>query len=122
MAKLTPFGRSIRKLRVERGETQSDIAGALGVSVAFWSSLETGKKNVPPDVLRRIEEHFGLVGDKAHELRDLAEMSRGEVRINMQKMNDPSRELVLGFARRFESGSLNEAQLAQLRKILEEGD
>lgn len=122
MAKLTPFGRSIRKLRVERGETQSDIARALGVSVAFWSSIETGKKNVPVEVLKRIEEHFRLVGEEARELRDLAEMSRGEVRINMQKMSDPSRELVLGFARRFESGSLNEAQLAKLRKILEEGD
>ncbi|MCP5460025.1 MAG: helix-turn-helix transcriptional regulator [Gammaproteobacteria bacterium] len=120
MAKLTPFGRRIRKLRVDRDETQSDVARALGVSVAFWSSIETGKKNVPSDLLGRISAHFGLRDPR--ELEELADVSRNEVRINMQRLNDPSRELVLGFARKFESGSLNEAQLRKLREILGGGD
>jgi len=122
MAKLTPFGRRIRKLRVDRDETQSDAARALGVSVAFWSSIETGKKNVPADLLARIAGHFGLTKGDTRELEELAEVSRGEVRINMQRLNDPSRELVLGFARKFESGSLNETQLARLREILKQGE
>jgi transcriptional regulator with XRE-family HTH domain len=51
MKKLTPFGRAVRKYRVDRGETQLEVAEAIGVSIAFWSAIETGKKNVPAELL-----------------------------------------------------------------------
>jgi len=122
MATLTPFGQAVRKHRVEREETQTDIARALGVSVAFWSSIETGKKNIPGDLFKKLTQHLGLAAEEALKLQDLADASRAEVKINMQKLSNPSRELVLGFARKFESGGLTEEQMARLRDILESED
>lgn len=119
MARLTPFGQEIRKHRVDREETQSDIARALGVSVAFWSSIETGKKNIPGDLLEKLTQHLCLSAEKAVRLQHLADASRAEVKINMQKLSNPSRELVLGFARKFENGELTDQQIARLRDILE---
>jgi len=122
MARLTPFGQAVRKHRVDREKTQSDIARALGVSVAFWSSIETGKKNIPGDLLDKLTQHLGLAAEEAVKLQHLADASRAEVKINMQKLTNPSRELVLGFARKFENGGLSEQQMARLRDILESED
>ncbi|TCT21210.1 helix-turn-helix domain-containing protein [Thiobaca trueperi] len=122
MARLTPFGQAVRKHRVDRDETQSDIAHAVGVSVAFWSGIETGKKNISGDLLEKLSRHLGLPPEQASNLRHLADVSRAEVKINMQKLSNPSRELVLGFARKFEDGGLSEQQMARLRDILETED
>lgn len=117
--KLTPFGMEVRKRRIERGETQSDVARALGVSVAFWSGIETGKKNVPQEQLRALVDHFKLDDADSRRLEMLAESSKEEVRVNVQRLNHPERELVVRFARKFERDGLTEVQLARLREILD---
>lgn len=119
MKKLTPFGKAVRKLRVDHGETQLEIAEALGVSIAFWSAIETGKKNLPTDMLMKVVAHFGLTKEEAEKLQELSWVSQKDVKINMQNMNDRSRELVVGFARKF--SSLDEEKQQKLRDLLEIG-
>jgi transcriptional regulator with XRE-family HTH domain len=116
MKKLTPFGKAVRKYRVDRGETQFEVASALGVSVAFLSAIETGKKNVPNELLEKIVTHFELSEEDAQLLRQFAWSSQREIKISMNGMNDRSRELVAGFARKF--SELDEIQLKKLREIL----
>jgi len=121
MKRLTPFGKAVRKYRVDRGEIQLEVAEALGVSIAFWSAIETGKKNVPEDLLAKVITHFELTGAAAHELRTLSWVSQRDVKINMQDLNDRSRQLVVGFARKF--SSLDEEKQQKLRELLDiEGD
>jgi HTH-type transcriptional regulator, competence development regulator len=117
--KLTPFGKAVRKLRVDHGETQLDVAEALGVSIAFWSAIETGKKNLPTDMLVEVASHFDLAKEEAEKLQELSLVSQKDVKINMQNMNDRSRELVVGFARKF--SSLDDEKKQKLRDLLEIG-
>ena len=44
---MTPFGDRMRKLRAERNVTLKDMAEALGVSSAYLSALEHGKRGRP---------------------------------------------------------------------------
>jgi transcriptional regulator with XRE-family HTH domain len=120
MKKLTPFGRAVRKYRVDRGETQLEVAEAIGVSIAFWSAIETGKKNVPAELLAKVISHFKLTGAEANELQTLSWVSQRDVKINMQNLNDRSRELVVGFARKF--SSLDEEKQQKLRELLDIGE
>lgn len=120
MKKLTPFGKAVRKYRVDSGETQMEVAEALGVSIAFWSAIETGKKNVPPDLLQKVISHFEILGDEAEKLQMLSWVSQRDVKINMQNMSDRSRELVVGFARKF--SSLDEEKQQKLRDLLDIGE
>ena len=46
---LTSIGRFLRKLRIDHGEILKDMADALGVSYAFLSAVENGKKKCPKD-------------------------------------------------------------------------
>lgn len=117
MKNLTPFGKAVRKYRVDQGETQLEVAQAIGVSVAFLSALETGKKNVPDEVLTKIASHFNLTVTDTENLRRDAWISRKEVTINMQNINNRDRELVAGFARKFKENELTKEQLNTLRSI-----
>lgn len=120
MSKLTPFGKEIRKLRIDHDKTQSDVATVLGVSVAFWSAIETGKKNISSDLMAQVVAHFELSKQQEQKLKDLSFASQKEVKINMENSDDRSRRLVAGFARKFDS--LNEAELESMRKLLGIGD
>ena len=118
MGKLTPFGKAVRKYRVDRGETQNDVADALGVRVTFFSAIETGKKNVPAGLLNGLIEHFGLAGNEAASLRELAFNSKREIKINLDGMDDRSREVVAGFARKFGEIEKNEEKMVKLCELL----
>lgn len=117
MTILTPFGKTLRKLRIDRGETQMDVAEAIGISVAFLSAVETGKKNASKEVIDKLIRHNGLDQSHADSLRRDALVSREEVIINMRNLDDPTRELVAGFARRFEEDSLDAEQRRRLLEI-----
>ncbi len=59
----TPFGKTLRKLRIDHSERLLDMAKKLDVSVAFLSSVEIGKRSVPVGLEEKIIELYAL--DKA---------------------------------------------------------
>ena len=46
---LTKLGRFLRKIRIDRGELMIDMAEKLGVTPAFLSAVENGKRKPPKE-------------------------------------------------------------------------
>ena len=44
----TELGKFLRKLRIDKNEILLDMANKLGVSPSFLSSVEIGKRQMPP--------------------------------------------------------------------------
>jgi len=79
---VTPFGERVRTLRNERGVTQADMAAALGVSPAYLSALEHGRRGRPTWVLvQRVIGYLNVIWDEAEELQRLAEVSHPRVTV-----------------------------------------
>ncbi|WP_182087198.1 helix-turn-helix transcriptional regulator [Aureimonas sp. ME7] len=77
---MTPFGEKVRELRAARGVTQGEMAKALGVSGAYLSQLEHGKRGRPTwSMLQRIIGFLHVIWDDAEELERLAELSHPKV-------------------------------------------
>lgn len=77
---MTPFGARVRELRRERGVTQGEMAKALGVSGAYLSALEHGRRGRPTwAMLQRIIHYLSVIWDDAEELERLAELSHPRV-------------------------------------------
>lgn len=53
----------IRELRIQRGLTQTELAGMLGVSKSVISSYENGVHLPPYDILIRLSSLFGVSCD-----------------------------------------------------------
>ena len=56
----TRFGRKVRKLRVQRGWTQVDMAERLGLDRSYLADVERGKRNISLLNLDVIAKGFGL--------------------------------------------------------------
>jgi transcriptional regulator with XRE-family HTH domain len=54
------FGQKLRKLRLERGWTQTDVAVHLGMDRSFLSDLERGKREPCLRTLEVIAQGFDL--------------------------------------------------------------
>ena len=120
---VTAFGKFCRKLRIDKSQIMLDMAESLGVSPAFLSAVENGKKNVPKTWLEEMTSIYKLSADDKNELRKAIELSVTEVKFNLAKENNSDRELIVAFAREFKS--MDAGRKEKIRKLLcasKEGD
>jgi len=110
---VTPFGRRLRELRAERGVTLSQMAEAIGVSAAYLSALEHGKRGQPTWLmLQRIIAYFNVIWDEAEDLQRLAELSQPRVVVDTADLSPQATELANLLAR--EIGHLPQEAVAEL--------
>ena len=114
---MTPFGARLRALREERHLTLTRMAADLGLSAAYLSALEHGKRARPtPGLVRQICGYLGIIWDDADELQALAKRSRPKVTVDTGGLSPLATELANLLADRV--GDLDEPTLAQLLQIV----
>jgi len=114
---MTPFGARLRALREERGLTLTRMAADLGLSAAYVSALEHGKRARPtPGLVRQICGYLGIIWDEADELQALANRSRPKVTLDTGGLSPLATELANLLADRV--GELDETTLARLLEIV----
>ena len=111
---MTPFGAKLRELRLGRQVTLQDMAAALGVSSAYLSALEHGKRGRPSwHLIQRIIAYFNIIWDDAEDLVKLARLSHPRVTIDTSGLDPLATEL----ANRL-SGSIGSLNRQDLRDLL----
>jgi transcriptional regulator with XRE-family HTH domain len=110
---MTPFGARLRDLRAEHGVTLTHMAVDLGVSAAYLSALEHGRRSqATPGLVRQICDYFNLIWDEADALAALAQRSRPKVMIDTGGMSPRATELANLLAQKI--GGLSESDLAAI--------
>ncbi len=80
----TFIGPQLRRLRQERGETQSAMARSLGISASYVNLLENNERSVSVQVLLRLMEEYGV------DWRDLADDQAGSMLADLRTcLQDP---------------------------------
>lgn len=114
---MTPFGARLREIREARGMTLKSMAAAIGVSPAYLSALEHGRRGRPTwDLLQRILGHLNIIWDEAEELERLADLSHPRIVIDTEGLTPKATELANRLAERI--GSLDEGRLDQMIDLL----
>lgn len=114
---LTALGKALRHLRIERGMLLKDMAEGMGVTPAFLSAVETGKKTAPGYFIGRLKEKFDLNDEEIRALRRAAEQSVEEVKISLPRdASDADREAMSVLARTF--GEMSDSDRDELRNLL----
>ncbi len=91
---MTPFGRRLREMRAERGVSLKAMAEAIGVSSAYLSALEHGRRGRPTWLMiQRIIAYFNVIWDEAEELQQLAARSHPKVTIDTAGLDAGATEL-----------------------------
>jgi transcriptional regulator with XRE-family HTH domain len=91
---MTPFGQKMRALRQKKGVSQKEMAAAVGVSPAYLSALEHGRRGVPTWALtQKIIGYFNIIWDDAEEVLRLAGASHPRVVIDTSGLSPEATEL-----------------------------
>jgi transcriptional regulator with XRE-family HTH domain len=110
---LTPFGERLRALRSERGVSQKDMAAAIGVSAAYLSALEHGRRGAPTwTLIQKIIGYFNVIWDDAEDLARLAETSHPRVKLDTSGLSPAATELANLLADNI--GKLDETELRRI--------
>jgi transcriptional regulator with XRE-family HTH domain len=114
---VTPFGQRMRALRAERSLTLKQMAEAVGVSSAYLSALEHGKRGRPSwHLVQRITAYLNIIWDDAEDVAQLARVSHPRVTIDTSGLNPKATELANRLAD--DIGRLDEKSLNELLQIL----
>ena len=115
---MTPFGDRMRKLRGARGVTLKAMAEAIGVSPAYLSALEHGKRGRPGwHLIQRILSYFNIIWDEAEDVARLARISHPRIAIDTSGLNPKATELANRLAD--EIGKLDIAALEEMMTLLD---
>jgi transcriptional regulator with XRE-family HTH domain len=124
---MTPFGEKMRKLRADRAITLKQMSTAIGVSSAYLSALEHGKRGRPGwHLIQRIIAYFNIIWDEAEEVTRLARISHPRITIDTSGLNPLATELANRLAddiSKLEPQTLNDllALLSAKKQGLKEG-
>jgi transcriptional regulator with XRE-family HTH domain len=116
---VTPFGQRVRALREARGMSLAQMAEGLGVSPAYLSALEHGKRGRPTFTLIQGAIHLlGVIWDEADELVRLADLSHPRVVVDTAGLEPEATLLANRLSR--EIDLLEVEDLRRLAAILDE--
>jgi transcriptional regulator with XRE-family HTH domain len=91
---MTPFGERVRQLRAERGLTLQAMAEELGLSAAYLSALEHGRRGRPTHALViAICAQLNIIWDEADELLRLARLSHPRITVDTAGLSPEATEL-----------------------------
>ncbi|HUN47964.1 MAG TPA: helix-turn-helix domain-containing protein [Stellaceae bacterium] len=108
---MTPFGVRLRQIRTERGMTLKQMAESLGVSPAYLSALEHGRRGRPahPMVVALCAQ-LNIIWDEADELIRLAKLSHPRVTVDTAGLAPQATELANLLAERIRKLSPEEIE------------
>ena len=114
---MTPFGAKLRILRAERGISQKQMAAALGVSAAYLSALEHGRRGAPGwPMVQKIIGYFNVIWDDAEDLEKLAWESQPRIVVDTAGLSPQATRLANLLADTI--GNLDQATIDSLIEII----
>ena len=114
---MTPFGARVREMRARRKISLKDMASALGVSPAYLSALEHGRRGRPNWALvQKIISYFNVIWDEAEELSRLARLSHPRIVIDTAGLSPKATELANRLSQ--DIGEMSEAEIDRLLATL----
>jgi len=110
---MTPFGARVREMRARRKISLKDMASSLGVSPAYLSALEHGRRGRPSWALvQKIISYFNIIWDEAEELSRLARLSHPRIVIDTAGLSPKATELANRLSQ--EISEMSEAEIDRL--------
>ena len=113
----TPFGEYFRILLIKHHEVLNDAKEFLGVTCAYISSVECGKRAVPSDWKDKIIEHYNLNEKEIGELDESIIKSATSIKLGLVNTNSVQRNVAIQFQRSFDN--LDDESAKQIIEILE---
>ncbi len=113
---ISKFGKCIRSIREQENDSLRQMAIKLGISAAFLSAMEVGRKPIPVEYVEKIKSIYELTKEQEVELENSIHETNERVPIELAAMNEAQKDISLMFARKIKTA--DEELLRKLKEAL----
>lgn len=113
---VTMLGKFLRFYRLNHNQLLKDMADKLGLTSAYLSSIENGKRKPTEEFIKNVKETYNLSEQEHDDLMDAYFQTIQSITIDTSDAKQEQADLGLIFARKIKS--LDEDDIAQIKKIL----
>lgn len=92
---MTEFGRLLKIIRVNCGDTAKEMADKLYLSPSYLSAIESGKRNIPANLIGTIANVYNLSSEDKERLRDAVLGVDKPLKMNLTNFSDRKKRLIL---------------------------
>ena len=111
---LTEFGKVMRIIRINTGDSMRDMAAKIGMSATYLSAIETGKRNIPSNMEELLFSRYDFSEKDKKRIKDAIEQSVAQVKIDVREMAEKQKKIIYSVAK----GGIDEATLDKLCEII----
>ena len=112
----TPFGKEIRKMRIDRTLSLREMAQSLEVTSAYLSAVETGRRPITDNLFKAVVDFFQATESELETLKKARDASATDVTFSLNHASDSAKETMVAFARSFKN--LSDADIKKIRLII----
>lgn len=95
---LTEFGKLLRIIRINYGDSSREMARKLGFSPSYLSAIESGKRNIPTDMEKLLSKSYPLSQIDLEKLRTAMFASSDTVKINLTDFAEKKQRVIMAIA------------------------
>lgn len=117
---LTDLGKELRRIRISNDEYLKDMASKLGITSAYLSAIENGKREPTKKFMDTLFSIYSISLNEQKNLMQAFHSTIDNVSINLSNQSPEHKDLGLVFARKFDG--LSDEQIRMLIKILNKED
>ena len=114
---MNEFATQLREQRLAWDMGQEEIANALGVSVSYYSAIETGRKPPSPTQFNQIAKILKLDTKAKYELQKAAANSVKQIRIDVKEYTPETRHMIFNFVRQIDD--MTDFELRKVRDLID---
>ena len=96
----TSFSNVMKEIRDINNESLRTMAKRLGISAAFLSAIEVGKKTIPLDYADKISKEYKLSQQMHDKIVDAIYESNNMIKLSLDNLSEEQKELALLFSRK----------------------
>lgn len=111
---ITEFGKLLRIIRINSGDSAKEMASKLNMSPSYLSTIENGKRNIPPDMESLLISAYNLSEKDKEKLRKAMVKSSETVKIDLTDLAEKKKQMIFEITK----GNLDEDTIDQLCKII----
>ena len=111
---LTEFGKLLRIIRINSGDSAKDMAAKLNMSPSYLSTIENGKRNIPPDMEKLLISAYNLSDRDKDKVRKAMVNSSESVKIDLTDLAEKKKHVIFEVTK----GDIDEDTLDLLCKII----
>ncbi|MBR6050496.1 MAG: helix-turn-helix domain-containing protein [Clostridia bacterium] len=95
---MTELGRLLKIIRVNSGDTAKEMAAKLYMSPSYLSAIESGKRNIPANLIGSIAEVYDLSPEDKEKLRNAVLGEDKPLKMNLANFCDRKKRLILAIS------------------------